>query len=584
MSIYPQISTNLGSIPGIVANLASLQRQLDTSLAQRTIIQPGTIQGTGSGGVGHIKAASISAPEIAAGSITAELIQAESITAIAIAAGTITATQIAAGTITAGQIAAGTITAAQIAAGTITAAQIAAGAITAAKISVVDLSAINVNAGTITTIQLTLTADPASYVGTAAPGTTPRVWLDRDGLHGIDGSGNTVLDANAVSGSITAKAFFLAGSSGLANITGQITNSQIATNAVTSTKIGNDQIQTPHMAANSISGNVITTNTLSASTINGGTLGSVVVDLGSGKLLAGTAGGASAEYDASGIKAYDYVGGIRTNTLHISSADGSITATKGTITGATLRTAATGARVQMDGITNALRVFDASEAVPVRLDADNGLTLLPSMSGGNKAIRWIIPGENPRASIVAGAHGAGGSDIRVSALTTANGGGSQAHLVANYQDATWGINERAGVHAYGDLGRVDVNAATTSGSATTRTLVNSDAKSDFARLPVLGNAMVCAARFEGRPSVGVQVYGSVPASIISSIVRAAQGVYDITLSVSAPSGTWIATGSSFGTAATACITQWNGATTIRAILYSVTGVLVDDAFTLTFAG
>ncbi len=87
---------------------------------------------------------------------------------------------------------------------------------------------------------------------------------------------------------------------------------------------------------------------------------SVLVGAMDGKIITGAtiqtaASGARVVLDAGGLKAYNSGG---TNTLTISSSTGTLSATGGTITGATIQTAASGARVVLDG--NTLQFYDAS--------------------------------------------------------------------------------------------------------------------------------------------------------------------------------------------------------------------------------
>lgn len=85
-----------------------------------------------------IAAAAIIAEKIAAGEITSEHVQAAAITALHLAAGSVTAEKIAAGQVTGEHILARTIEAINIAAGTITGIEIAAGSITAEKMTIGD--------------------------------------------------------------------------------------------------------------------------------------------------------------------------------------------------------------------------------------------------------------------------------------------------------------------------------------------------------------------------------------------------------------------------------------------------------------
>jgi len=89
---------------------------------------------------GNIAAGTITGTQIAATTIAAGNIVTDTLTASQIATNAITTTEIAANTITAGDIAAHTITATEIAAATITATEIAAGTITASRIAVSNIS------------------------------------------------------------------------------------------------------------------------------------------------------------------------------------------------------------------------------------------------------------------------------------------------------------------------------------------------------------------------------------------------------------------------------------------------------------
>lgn len=87
--------------------------------------------------------------------------------------------------------------------------------------------------------------------------------------------------------------------------------------------------------------------------------------------------GARLEIDSAGVRCYD-AGGVK--TVDLASADGSLTSTKGTITGLLIRTATTGGRVEIDS-TNGLRAFDSGGNVLAQI-AVTGLTTIKSATSG----------------------------------------------------------------------------------------------------------------------------------------------------------------------------------------------------------
>ena len=117
----------------------------------------------------------------------------------------------------------------------------------------------------------------------------------------------------------------------------------IATSAITSTKIADDAITTPKIAANAVTAAEIAANTITASQIAANTITST--NLAAGAVTAGAiAAGAvtTAKLDASAVTADKIAAGAITATkLSADAIDGK------TITGASLRTAASGARVEL---------------------------------------------------------------------------------------------------------------------------------------------------------------------------------------------------------------------------------------------
>lgn len=331
----------------------------------------------------HLQANSVTATAIAAGAIYAGAIQAGAVTATHIATGTITATQIAAGTITASQIASDTITASQIAAGAITASELAAssitsthitanavtataisansvyagaiqaGAVDATKITVSSLSSLTGNLGSITAGTIT-----GGTLQTATSGS--RVVMNSSGLTGYALNGTTkVFEINVGSG--------VASFTGVANIDAAsvIPGGTVTVGTLPGDRIVTGSIQTLQLAAGSV-----VANTIAAGAVTAGKLTIAALD-GSGNLSANTVGNTQLTTDsvttskilAATIQGGDIAGSTITGsnisaatitadklsvtTLSAITADmGTLTA--GTITGATVRTAASGTRVTLD--------------------------------------------------------------------------------------------------------------------------------------------------------------------------------------------------------------------------------------------
>ncbi len=103
------------------------------------------------------------------------------------------------------------------------------------------------------------------------------------------------------------------------------------------------------------------------------------------------------------------------------------------------------------------------------------------------------------------------------------------------------------------------------------------------RAAVPGEAMAGVACFEGRPSLGVQVYSSAPAGLISSIARLQLGIYDLGLNAVSPGVRWLGVVSPYYDASSGWV-QWLGQTSLRIGLRTSAGLAVDDAFTVMFMG
>jgi len=232
----------------------------------------------------------------------------ETLDARTIAANAITAGKIEAGAITAEKIAANAVLAENIFAGAVTTEKLAAGAVTAEKIAAGTIVAANIEAGTIT----------AELIAAEAI-TTEKLFAE------------AVVASKIAAGAITAGKISA----------GSIETSHLKAEAVTAEKIKADSITAGQIAAEAI-----TTSELAANSVT------------SAKIAAATITGS--DIAASTVTATN----ITITELSALSADlGTITA--GTVTGATLRTAESGTRWEVN--TEAMRAY--SGATPV-LDFD----------------------------------------------------------------------------------------------------------------------------------------------------------------------------------------------------------------------
>lgn len=293
----------------------------------------------------------------AAGPITSEMIEAieaskitgqivetqigpEAVTTPKLAAGSVTAGKIVAGTITATQIAAGTIVASNIASGTITATQISAGTITSKEIAAETIKGTNIAATTITGAKIVAETLEAGHL-----------------------KAGTITATQIAAGTITA--------------------SQIAAHTISA-----GQIEAGSITSTEIAANTITANQIAAATITGKEIAAVTItaaNIASGTILGGNI--------ASGTIT---AGNITISKLSALSGDlGTITA--GIVTGATLRTAATGSRVVID--SEGLHAFNATEGV---LDFNIGtgnLVLKGEVKAGSTVPASTVTGELTNAQI-----------------------------------------------------------------------------------------------------------------------------------------------------------------------------------------
>lgn len=270
-----------------------------------------------------IAALAVDTAQIAAAAITGAKIAANTITAGNILAGTITATEIAANTITAAKIAAGTITTTEIAALTIVAANIAAGTITGAKIAANTIAAANIVAGTITATEIAAATITGAKIAAA-----------------------TIAAGNIVANTITA--------------------GQIAAGTITANEIAALTIVAANIAANTITGGKLVAGTITATQIAAGT---ITAD----RMVAATIDA------ASGILADAVITTAKIAALAVTDAKindlavGKLTA--GTLSAAvilsgSIKTATTGARVEIDG--SGVRLYDSGGTAVVNLNASTG--------------------------------------------------------------------------------------------------------------------------------------------------------------------------------------------------------------------
>lgn len=265
------------------------------------------------------------ADEILPGTIVASMIQAGAITTTQLAADTIIANNIAANAIGTSELNANAVTAAKIAANTITAAQIASGTITGTQIAGSTIAGTNIASSTIATTNLVSTAiDGMTITGATvrtASGTGARVVMSTGGITGFDSTNTAVFDFSTATGNLTLKGTVQSGSSvPTSALTGTVSGSQIGTSTITETNVASGTLTSASIAAGSIVGGDITAGTITGGNIAAGTI------------------------TASNILA---------NTITAGQiASGTVTATELnatlTITGKTIRTGSTGARVEMD--------------------------------------------------------------------------------------------------------------------------------------------------------------------------------------------------------------------------------------------
>lgn len=227
----------------------------------------------------------------------------------------VTAAQIAAATITGGKLVAHTITANEIAALTITAAEIAAGTITGAKIAATTIEAANIAALTITAAEIAaLTITGAKIVAAT--------------ITGAKIAAATIAAGNIVANTITAGQIAAATITTNEIAANTIVAGNIAAGTITGTEIAAITITAANIAATTITGAKIAATTITADKMNVAQLSAIAADLG--------------------------------------------TMTAGIVTGATIRTAAVGARIVLDS-TDGIQVYNAG--------GSQTISILPSGAG-----------------------------------------------------------------------------------------------------------------------------------------------------------------------------------------------------------
>lgn len=352
MSIQAEIVSSGGYVPQTANALADLARRVSSLEAARTVIEAGTIT------AGTIAAGSITSTEIAAGTIQASNIAAATITAYNIAAGTITAINIAAGTITATQIAAGTITATNIAAGSITTGNIAAGAITSALISAGAINAGHIQAGSIDATRITANTITAAQI---AAGTITATQI----------AAATILAGNIAAHTITANQIAAGTITATEILAGTITATQIASHTITAAVIAAGTITATEIASATITGGLIAATTITAANIAAGTI-------------------TSTQLAANSVTATQIVSGAvdatKINVTSLSAISANLgTITAGTVTGATLQSASSGARVVLN--TGGITAYNASNVPQLAFDVSTGnLTLTGTVTANATSV------------------------------------------------------------------------------------------------------------------------------------------------------------------------------------------------------
>jgi|GEM_PF-5120800 len=327
----------------------------------------------------QIANATITAAQIANATITGANIASATITGSNIASATIAGSNLVSGTITATQIAAGTITANEIANATITGAKIGAGQITGSNIAGGTITASNITSGTITATQiqaLTITASEiANLTITAAQianATITGANIANATIAGSNISAATITSSNIAGGTITG--------SNIAS--GTITGSNISNATITNSLLVDATITGAKIAGATITGSNIAATTITASNIAAGTITAT-------QIASGT------------ITATQIASGTITATQLSATAIDSMT-----ITGATIRTASSGARVEMNttkifGYDGSANIWEIdSGGMRVLVGATMAVAKAFTLKSGSNTIGGVYGSDNAGAHTV----------------------------------------------------------------------------------------------------------------------------------------------------------------------------------------
>lgn len=449
--IFPQVASTPGTIEGVVERINDQDRRLRRLEGDRSggagsnaTFSPGAgsipgsaIAADGTLNVAALATGTITSAYIGVGAVEAGHIAANSIESIHIAANAVTATEIAAGSITASHIQTGTVIAATIEAGSISADLVNFDIVFADEVissmgtfgtltATYGLSAITANLGDITAGKITggqfLTAGTGARVvmGTNLD-LSDGFGATFTGLAGVKADGTVTFKINS-SGEAYFKGVVQSGATGLGNfsdtlnpttqlVDNTVDGGKIVTGTLAASKIVAGSITSLQIDATSIRTAVLTADAINAVHINTGALDGEII---TGATIRSAASGARVQMTSAGLTGYDTDGTTQTFTLTGSA----LTVTKGTITGATLQTASSGARVVISGTEGGLEYFNASNVRTMRLSTSaGGMRFLPDdgentsanfIVAAERAVRWSETDGTIRAAIGTGVSGGGG--------------------------------------------------------------------------------------------------------------------------------------------------------------------------------
>jgi len=395
-----------------------------------------------------IGANAVEAGKIAANAVTVGSISANAVDEAAIAAAAITGTKIAANAVTAATIQAGAITAGKIDANAVTANSIAANAITAVKLAANAVTAGSIAANAVTAGAIEAGAVTANAI--AANAVTA-------GAIAANAVTATSIDANAITAGKIAANAVVAGS--------------IAANAVTANAIAANSITANAIVANAIGANQIAANAISAGKIAAGTIGAD--EIGANAIIAGkiatdavtantiAANAISAgKIQANAIEADKInVGAITAEKLNVTALDGKI------ITGSTIRTAASGARIQMDAA--GFQSINPSGQTTFFINAASGVVTI-----GGFATQAALDAANA---------------IAANAAATANAASNTASNAASTANTAYGQANTAYGQANSAFGTANTAANTASNAASTANTAYGQANTAYGQANAANN-------------------------------------------------------------------------------------------------